>query len=228
MSPVGAGRRLKRDLRGLLAADRLARIEQLARGERGVLGALLTLTFDRDPVVAWRAVEATGVAAARIAEDDPAHVREHLRRLFWLLTEESGGVCWRAPEAMAEIVSRRPDLFADYAPIVSHLLLEMAEEDLGHFRPGILWAIGRLGPLAADVGEDVLRAVEDALAHADAAVRGRAAWCLGRLGRLGALIRRRDLVADAGAVEMFEDGVLRVTTVGALVERALGAGLLVR
>jgi len=46
------------------------------------------------------------------------------------MSEESGGICWRAPEAMAEITRRRPDLCADYVPIVVSLITEMAEEDL--------------------------------------------------------------------------------------------------
>jgi hypothetical protein len=86
-----------------------------------VLGALVALTFDRDPLIGWRAVEAMGIAAERIAERDPAAVREHLRRLNWLITEESGGICWRAPEAMAEIVARLPNAYAEFVPIVVHL-----------------------------------------------------------------------------------------------------------
>ena len=146
---------MKKQIRQLLEHRDIEGLADLAARKRRVLGLLVSLTFDSDPLVGWRAVEGMGVAADRIAEDDPDFVRQHLRRLYWLLSEESGGICWRAPEAMAEIVGRRPRMFADYVPIVVSLIDQMAEQDLAHFRPGILWAIGRLGSLARDKKGDI-------------------------------------------------------------------------
>ena len=153
---------IKKQIRQLLQDRDLDGLADLAGRKRRSLGLLVSLTFDSDPLIAWRAVEGMGAAADRIAEDDPDFVRQHLRRLYWLLNEESGGICWRAPEAMAEIVRRRPDMFADYIPIIVSLIEEMAEEDLSHFRPGILWAIGRLGHLAesdVDAAFDTIQVV---------------------------------------------------------------------
>jgi HEAT repeat protein len=212
---------MKRTLRALLEERRFDRIAGMAADSKRVLGMLTALTFDADPLIAWRAVEAMGMAAARIADEQPEFVREHLRRLHWLLSEESGGICWRAPEAMAEIVHQRPALFADWVPIVAHLILEAAEEDLAHFRPGMLWAVGRLGRLTAG-DADVVPAVIAALDHPDPQVRGTAVWCLARLGRTEVLARRPDLRSDEGSVDLFEEGVLRHTTVARVLERALG------
>jgi len=144
---------IKKRLRQLLQQQDYDEIADLAAQRHRVLGTLLSLMFDRDPLIGWRAVEATGAAAERIAQTDPDVVRDHLRRLHWLISEESGGICWRAPEALAEIVRRSPSLFPDYTPIVLYLIREMAEEDLLHFRAGILWAIGRLGPICAGPGK---------------------------------------------------------------------------
>jgi hypothetical protein len=212
---------MKRTLRALLEEERFDRIAELAAESRRVLGLLTALTFDADPLIAWRAVRAMGQAAARIADERPEYVREHLRRLHWLLSEESGGICWRAPEAMAEIVHRRPALFGDWVPIIAHLILEAAEEDLAHFRPGMLWAIGRLGPLTAGDAE-VEPVVVAALDHADPQVRGTAAWTLAQLARTEVLTRRPELRSDEGAVVLFDEGTLRHTTVARLVEGALG------
>ena len=50
---------------------------------------------------------------------------------------------------MAEIVVRGDGIFADYAPITTSLLTDMAEEDLASgFRIAVLWAIARLAPVA--------------------------------------------------------------------------------
>jgi len=213
---------VKRELRKLLTERRLDAIAELAAQKTRALGTLLSLTFDADPQIGWRAVEAMGVAAARIADVEPGPVREHLRRLMWLLSEESGGICWRAPEAMAEIIRQHPALFADYIPIVIHLLLETEEEDLRHFRAGILWAIGRLGASGNDYVSEALPAITAALDHPDPQVRGMSVWCLAQLGQTGVLAGRSDLRIDDGAVDLYEDGVLMRTSVGRLSRRALG------
>ena len=214
---------MKKQIRQLLADRDLDGLADLAGRKRRVLGLLVSLTFDADPLVGWRAVEAMGVAADRIAEEDPDFVREHLRRLYWLLSEESGGICWRAPEAMAEIVRRRPRMFGDYVPIVVSLIEQMAEEDLVHFRPGILWAIGRLGALAEKEIDAASITITACLDHPDCQVRGMAAWCLQQCGRGGIPAQRSDLPSDGGLVEIFLDGELVRVTVGRLVREA-GAG----
>lgn len=211
---------MKRELRALLVERNLDEIVDRAGRRKRVLGTLVALTFDRDPEIGWRAVQAMGLAAARIADHDPTAVREHLRRLLWLISEESGGICWHAPQALAEIVYHRPALFADYIPIIIHLLLEMAEEDLAHFRAGLLWAVGRLGELARPHIQDVLPDLVAALRDPDPQVRGMAVWALHELGRNDLLDQRPHLREDEGPVQLFENGVLRRTSVAGLMQRA--------
>jgi len=212
---------IKKHLRELLDQGDLEQIAELSVGKKRALGILISLTFDPHEQLAWRAVEAMGLAADRVAQVDPEFVRGHLRKLYWLLSEESGGVCWRAPEAMAEIVRRRPNLCADYVPIVVSLIVSMAEEDLDHFRAGALWAIGRLGPLTADHLQSVLPAVTAALDHRDPQVRGMAVWCLGQVGQEELLAGRPDLSADEGPVDLYEQRRLNRTRVSDLVHRTL-------
>jgi hypothetical protein len=211
---------MKKRLRQLLQQQDTHEIAELAGRKRRVLGALVSLTFDRDPLIGWRAVEAMGVAAERIARDDPDCVRDHLRRLHWLLSEESGGICWRAPEAMAEIVRRSPALFRDYVAIVVSLIEEMADEDLRHFRTGILWAIGRLGPIPDKELDAVLPRVKACLDHPDPQVRGMAVWCLGQRGRGELVANRDDLLADEAPVALYEEGRLVGVSVGELARRS--------
>jgi methylated-DNA-[protein]-cysteine S-methyltransferase len=211
---------VKKRLRQFLKRRDLEEIANLAVRKRRVLSTLVSLTFDPEPLISWRAVEAMGAAAESIAHNDPDGVVDHLRRLYWLMSEESGGICWRSPEAMAEIVRRRPDQFGDYVPVVVSLIREMADEDLNHFRPGILWAIGRLGPIAEKELAAVLPTIEACLDHPDPQVRGMAAWCLGQCGHGELLADRDELVADEASVALYEDGLLVQTSVGELVRRS--------
>ena len=198
-------------------------IAHRATERRRILPTLVALTFDRDVQVCWRAIEALGMACSEVSREDPAYVLEQLRRLYWLISEESGGICWRAPECLAEIVSRQPKRFADYLPIAFHLLVTLEEEDLRHFRAGALWSTGRLAAHAGDQIGDVLPAVLAALENPDPQVRGMAVWCLQQAGETARLEGRADLLGDEGPVELYVDRRVVSLTVRQLVERALGA-----
>ena len=58
-----AERVVKNQLRELLEHRRLEEIATLATRKKRTLGSLVSLTFDPDPLIVWRAVEAMGVAA---------------------------------------------------------------------------------------------------------------------------------------------------------------------
>jgi len=212
---------LKDRLRTLLQAGRLEEIADLATVRKRVLGSLVALTFDPDPQVGWRAIEAQGMSAERLAPSNPGYVKEHMRRLYWLITEESGGVFWRAPECMAECCARLPELLQSHIRIAFHLLETLEEEDLEHFRPGALWAIARLVDLARQDLPGVLPLVVEALDRPDPQARGMAAWCLGRVGETEILARREDLPVDSGPVQLYRNRALEETTVGRLTREIL-------
>jgi hypothetical protein len=210
---------LKQRIREFVAAGDLESAAALVAQRKRGLGVLISLTYDADPLVCWRSIETMGLACAILARDDAGSVKEHMRRLNWLITEESGAICWRAPEAMAEIAARLPDLLDQYRSIVPSLLQEFAAEDLEHFRAGVLWGIGRLGKLVGSSVDDVLPDIEAALGLPDPQVRGLAAWALVRLGRGRLLENRRELESDPGAVQLYEARRLVETSVCEIVAR---------
>lgn len=216
-----SARRLRNRVRSLLLESDLAGVAELATEERQVLGSLIALTFDPDLLVVWRAIEAMGLAVKRTAGIHPGYLKEHMRKLYWLITEESGAVFWRAPECMAECAFRAPDLFQSHIPIAYHLLDTLEEEDLEHFRPGALWAIGRLNPLVPQHLPSVLPLVVGALDRSDSQSRGLAAWCLGEVGEVGVLQARPDLVEDRETVHLYQDRDIREMTVGEVVRKVL-------
>jgi hypothetical protein len=213
----------KERLRDWLANQRYDAIVELAGREKRILSFLTALTYEPDPLISWRAVEAIGVAAGHIAEDDPEFVRNHLRRLMWLLNDESGGIGWRAPEAIAEILCSRPGRFSEFVPIVISFL-DMEEEDAPRFRPGTLWAIGRLAQVMPEAVQPALvwlaRCLDDPIPQN----RGLAAWCLGKLQAASYLAGRDALLKDESPVELFTDGQLVCTSVGELARAALESG----
>lgn len=216
-----APRALKKQVRELLVAGNLEAVAKLAKERRRVLGGLIALTYDPDLQVVWRAVEAMGMSVDEVAKSDKAYAKEHMRRLYWLITEEAGAVFWRAPECMAECCVRRPALFKSHVPIAFHLLETLEDEDLEHFRPGTLWAIGRLIGVAGEELHTVLPLVVEALDRPDPQARGMAVWCLGEVGQAEVLKGRSDLLEDQGSVSLYRDRMVEITTVGHLTAEVL-------
>lgn len=212
---------LKTTVREHLVRGDLEAVAELAVRRKRVLGSLVALTFDGDAEVVWRAIEAMGMAVESVAVNHKGYAKEHMRRLYWLITEESGGVFWRAPECMAECCARLPEFFRSHIPIAFHLLETLEEEDLEHFRPGTLWAIGRLIDVARDDLHQVLPLVVGALERPDPQARGMAIWCLGEVGETRVLDGRSDLLDDQSPVLLYRNRTLEKTTVGNLASEVM-------
>lgn len=212
---------LKDTLRPLLVEGKLEEVAEFAAERRRSLGSLIALTFDPDLQVVWRAIEAMGLAVKTVSRTSNRYAKEHMRRLYWLITEEAGAVFWRAPECMAECCHSLPGLYKSHIPIAFHLLETLEEEDLEHFRPGAIWAIARLADLARDDLPDLLPLVVEALDRPDPQARGMAVWCLGQVGESAALEGRADLLNDEGPVHLYRDRNVEETTVGHLTDEVL-------
>ena len=135
-------------LREWLLEENYALIIQAAEKKKGILSQLTALSFEEDTEISNRAIEATGFTAGVIAKRDPDYIRNYLLRLFWLANDESGGICWRAPELIGEILHHCPQ-FSQFFPMLISLL-DLEIEDAPRFRVGTLWAMGRVAQVARD------------------------------------------------------------------------------
>jgi hypothetical protein len=212
---------LKDRIRSLLETGDLDQVAEEALTRRRVLGQLVSLTFDSDPLIVYRAIEAVGTCALRLAPRDPDSIRELLRRLLWLITEESGGICWHAPEMIAVIVRQLPELFEDYLEVAASFLVTMEPEDLEHFRPAALRALGLLGGIPERLQAEIMPVLEAALGSTDPQSRGMAVWTLGELGETAAIGRRTGLLSDSAEVLHYRAGELQRPTVAELARAAL-------
>jgi methylated-DNA-[protein]-cysteine S-methyltransferase len=125
----------------LLKADDLPILE-IAKKKKIILSRLTALTYDSDSIVSIHAIRLTGLVANIISKRDPEYVRNYLLRLFWLVNDESGGICWKAPELIGEILYHCPQ-FSQFFPMLISLL-DLEKEDAPRFRAGTLRAIGRV------------------------------------------------------------------------------------
>jgi hypothetical protein len=192
-------------LRLLADFDRGA-LTRWAEQEPLAVTVLQRLCFDGDELTRWRAVEALGLTAAVLARRGPEPVKEYLRRILWLMNDESGGLLWTGPEVMGAILANVPGERAEFGPIVASFLEEEP------FRVGIRWALWRFADLAPEVVREAAPELERSFVDPDPVVRGLAALAL---RAAGAPVSDRS--ADLAPFAFFDHrtGTLRRATVAA-------------
>ena len=213
---------------GDLAASRRA-LAGLPAGE--VVHALFSAICRENPVVRWHAVTCMGDAVARIAEGDLEAARIILRRFLWSLNDESGGIGWGAPEAMAECLCRDERLAGEYAHMLVSYMREDGEElcQDGNFiehpllQRGVVWGVGRLAGCRRELLQQLGagRDLGGYLEAEDPELRGLAALAAGRLREATLRPLLQGLRADTAPLSWYDEGALHQTTVGALVRDAL-------
>ena len=180
-----------------------------------VIRVLISLSYDKDDVISWRAMEAIGLLTSKISPADPDLVRNIVNRLLWMIRDESGGIGWSVPEILGEIVRNNPGLCADIAPIIASFHEELM------LTAGVLRAVGRIGRLDNYFLDHATPIVLSYLGANKPLLRGCAAWAAGELRVSGAVDALEQLRNDAAALPFYEGGELHEKTVGELAAEAL-------
>jgi len=211
---------LKSALRTWLVSGEFRKILDAATESNRIIGTLITLTYSEDVLLSWRAIDAIGRCALHLALTRPGSLTKYLRRLFWMMTDESGSIAPRAPEAIGEIVRSDPHEYADFIPLTVSLM-HMEPEDRPVFLPGILYALGRIGEAFPGAVDESIDGIETALSDPDAQARAMAVRCLDRLGRNDILLRHSGLSRDNGTAQIYDEERLFDINVGDLYKRTL-------
>jgi hypothetical protein len=117
-----------------------------------LISPLISLFFNNDNTVKFKAIYVFGKLLSIITNNNIEDARIIMRRLMWSLNDESGGIGWGAPEAMAEAMANNSALAKEYF----HILLSYIRED-GNFlefdalRKGALLGLARLAPIYPDL-----------------------------------------------------------------------------
>lgn len=138
------------------------------------------------------AIAAFGVIVPTLADHDMEAARVVMRRFLWTLNDESGGIGWGAPEAMAEIMACDERIAREYLHMLLSYMREDGEElfqdgnylELPMLQRGLLWGVGRLCEAHREMMlvNGVVQDLRGYLVSTDGVVRGLALWCLCLLG----------------------------------------------
>ena len=217
----------------LLASEDLDLILRAARhyADKDLVNALFSALSRPEERIRWHAVSVFGQCLPRLADQDMEAARIVMRRFLWSLNDESGGIGWGAPEAMAEVMLHHDGLAREYL----HMLLSYLHPDgplehqdgnfleLPALQRGLLWGIGRLAlrlaPLlvARGVAADLLPYLQSE----DGEVRGLTVWTLGHLRAAIARDGLLHLAADNSQVRLYSQGQVHLLSVAELVKEAL-------
>lgn len=159
---------LKKAIKEALQKRDLNRVAELGLENPRTISVLFNLSYDKDSLITWRAIEAMGEVVRAIAQRSKEEAREIMKRLLWSITEESGGLGWSSIEMIAEVIVRSPKVFSD----VALLIPEYFDEPI--FRESVLYALWRIGVehpelLEWDAVENVVR---EALQSGDTTLQG--------------------------------------------------------
>ena len=218
------GRDLKGNVLALLQSDNFdqALHELLQLPTRQVINPLFSFLLHHDEQVKWRAVSAMGDVVANLAEKDMESARIVMRRLMWILNDESGGIGWGAPEAMGEIISCHEGLAKEYASVLVSYIRE--DGNFLEYEPlqrGAVWGIGRVAQVKPHMIQDAVPHLLLFLESPDGIVRGLAAWTMGLLRARSAQEKLEALVEDDAEVLLYLNRNLVRRTVGGLAKEAL-------
>jgi hypothetical protein len=142
--------------------------------------------------VRWNSINCFGRVIPRLAGKDPEEARVVMRRFLWSLNDESGGIGWGCPEAMAEIMCYSDMLRHEYI----HMLISYTRRDgeephqdgnyleLPMLQRGLLWGMARLCQAhRKEMAErKIVGDVTPYLDSSDLTVTALAIWILGLLG----------------------------------------------
>ena len=200
-------------------------------------GPLFAHLLHKDELVRWRAAEAFGMLAGRMAAERPEAARMLMRKFMWRMNEESGNLGWGIPESMACAMVRDATLAREFHTILASYIYTGERLDgnyLDHapLRRGVYWGLGRLAGerpgLVAHAAGHLVAALES---EDDAANRGLAARALGLLaqggelagapGAEGARAGLEALADDPGELRLYRGGAVEDATVGELAREAL-------
>jgi hypothetical protein len=180
---------------------------------RGVFRRLISVTYDKENIICWRAIESVGMIAGETARTNPDVVRNLAQRLLWMMRDESGNNPWSAPEMLGEIVRNSPDTFADIAPVI----LSFHDEHI--LRRGVLRAAVRISELRPELLGWPDDFIMPYFSDEDGVVRFYATVLAGRLKMRRYMPDVKMLIDDRTVVKIYDEGCFRFMTIGDTAEK---------
>jgi methylated-DNA-[protein]-cysteine S-methyltransferase len=190
-------------------------LTEWAEVTRNPFRVLVSMTYHPDELLRWRAIEATGWIAGAVSDLD--YVRDMLRRLFWQMNDESGGLNWHSSELIGEILVNVPVLIGEYADLLQGFLKEEP------FERGTHIAVYRAAQMNSGAFDSVASELVLSTSDPDPAIRAFAASTLVVLKKSDFAHVLQPLLEDDSELQYYDfgSGAVVTATVGTVVRSAV-------
>ena len=199
---------LKQSVDELLIKRDFAALMDFCERDRHAWQEVRYSLYSLDERLRWSAVE----AVAKLMEvwwksGRQEKVRQYVRTLFWSMNDESGGIGWSSPQAVAEIIATIPEVVEPYGSMmIAHTIDEPPLVN------GCLWGIGRMGRLIADSVAFFQGQILSTFEIDDAQTLGLASWATGESGFSPAKPHLERISFRTEPVTIYMDGEFTVRT----------------
>lgn len=197
-----------------VSENRLEELVALAEEDTRVIPELLRMFYTPDEYLRWKVIEIFSDLCARIGEKRPDIVSKFLNRLL-LSAADSASSAWGALEAVGATISKSPTLFGQF----SHALLSFLQ--YRNYWKEVTWAIGTIAISRPDLVKLSSRTLCSFLSVPDPAIRGHAAWALGKLEYKDAKEDLEKLISDNTPCSLYREEELQKVTVSQLAKEAI-------
>jgi len=207
----------KQHVEELLRKRDYDRLIDLCVTDRRVWQEVRFRLYDIDERLRWSAIEAAAKLMQRWWNSEREEkVRIYIRTLFWSMSDESGGIGWSSPQAIAEIIVNIPELIEPYGSMM--IAYSIDEPPLVK---GGLWGIGRLG---RKITEAVMFFQDKVLAifnSNDVETLGLLTWASGEVGFKPAMPFLERIRVQPEPVKIYMNGDFYEKNISQWVEEAI-------
>ena len=216
-NPVESSHSRKADVKKILERGDFEALEKWAGEVRNPFRILLSITYDAEELIRWRTIEAIGKVARVQAKFNIEKVRDFVRRLLWLMNDESGGLGWHAPEMIGEILVNVPVLIENTADLLPSFLQEEP------FERGTHLAIYRVASVDSKPFLKSAAELSKSLSNSDPLIRSYAVLALGFIGAKPYRNSIEKLLEDQEQIVLydFDSGNFRETTVFGIARKVI-------
>ncbi|SFQ98448.1 DVU0298 family protein [Desulfoscipio geothermicus] len=222
--PNAAKTLTKKEIEDLVSRYEYAPLLETATRDTKVLRYLQRLLYSGDELLRLRAADILGKVCGIIAQTRPGPVSNLMQRMVTSVTNaDFGSSSWGAVDAIGEIISNAPDIFAGYIPVLYQFL-----EEEPALRPGVLRVLAKIAAQNNDLIDKSLAYFLKYVHADDPATRGYTLLLIGNLGarnlNLGAAEAREALnrlTEDGYEVGIYMNGCIEKRRIGQLAAEAL-------
>lgn len=217
-------KKIKKELKNILSANTPQyALNEFDTDKEKLINPAIGLLYESNPIIKHRAAELIGLISKDL---DLEKIRVLMRRLMWNLNDESGGIGWGSPEAMAEIFMASEKIYHEFISIFISYIDPESGTHLDHedLHPGVIWGIGRIKEHIDSAKNYSVKVLLKAITSKNPAIRGLSIWAAHQCMLSSALENEiQNLTDDNTDIDIYFNNNINTESIAQLAKKALAS-----